>query len=210
MAQLCARHLAQQMQGEYDNSYNEQWGMKAVIGTAVHAYVENKNTDPAVLTETRLTIGDIPGYGTVTSTSDQFHIPSGTVGDLKTTERKKLDALKSAWLGQPSISEGTVQQHINQVMLYGLGFENAGYEVNRLQITYLCRDGGDLHKDIWTSPTIAYERERALYVFDRAKRLWAWLEAGNTWDVIPPTPDCFNCDQDKMNVPLKLRERKRD
>lgn len=195
MSNSCAKHLGLEMQGIKETEVHPKWGMKAVIGTAVHEFVERRNQNPDVLVETKLTLGEIPGYGTVGSTSDQFHIPTGTVGDLKTTEKKKLYDLQMAWKGLQSSAAYTVASHQNQVMLYGLGFENAGYDVNRLQIVYLCRDGGSPQDDIWPSPIIKYDRERALYIWDRAVRLWTWIQEGNNPETLDDTPGCFDCER---------------
>lgn len=196
MAKICPKHLGLDMVGEGgERGVHPIWGMKAVIGTACHEFVELRNQNPDVLVETRLELGEIEGYGVVKSTSDQFHIPSGTVGDLKTTEVSKLSNIKRAWEGEENFASATVSEHQNQVMLYGMGFENAGYEVKRLQITYLCRDGGSPEDHIWSSPIIQYDRERALHIWDRAARLWAWIQEGNDPGSLENTVGCFDCER---------------
>lgn len=204
MAQPCGRHLALKMKGmKSEHPQSQQWMMKAVIGTAVHEYVENMNNDPDVLVEVRVTLGEIPGYGVIKSTSDQFHVPSGTVGDLKTTETRKLPDIKAAWR---AIQYGTedeenfqwysVQSHINQMHLYGLGQENAGHTVNWLQITYVCRDGGSPVDHIWGSPPLRYDREWAQALWERSQNLWKWLQDGNDPYILEHTKGCFDCSQE--------------
>ena len=204
MSQPCARHLAFDMLGiNQEKEVHPVYGMKAVIGTAVHAYIENMNRDPDVLVEVRVTLGEIPGYGTVKSTSDQFHVPTGTVGDLKTTETKKLPDIQAAWRGVhrgyevDNFQSYAVQSHINQMHLYGLGQENAGYDVNWLQITYVCRDGGSPENHIWGSPPLRYDRDHALKVWNRAVDLWKWLQDGNDVNTLEHTKGCFPCKLEK-------------
>ena len=59
--------------------------MGAVIGTAIHAYLEERNLDAHALKEQHVTIGEIPGYGTVGSTTDLFleRVDNGRVVDWK-------------------------------------------------------------------------------------------------------------------------------
>lgn len=207
----CARCLAENLlDGSSDNAESPYW-LAPVIGTAVHALVENRGHNEEVLrslgvapdewlTEFRVTLGTIPGYGVVKSTSDGFHIPSGTVVDLKTTDRDKLGFIKRAILDPPSDYEVTkvaearfkVANYFRQTQLYGLGVENAGYNPRACALVFICRDG-KLDKDIWPY-TIPYDREEALRVLDRGAKLWGWLqEEGHTPDDLASAEYCYRC-----------------
>ncbi len=196
----CARCLAEQMlSGQESTLYGTQYWLGAVIGTAVHAYLDERNTDPNALKERKVTIGEIPGYGVVRSTSDLFHKPAHCVVDWKTTVRDKLVYIKRALTEEQHDLEATktaqmrhkVSGYVNQIMLYGLGMENEGETVERVALVFICRDGkGDA--DIWGWDT-EYDREHALKVFDRGARLWAWLQEGHTPDELPSAYHCWPC-----------------
>ena len=198
LSNMCSRCLADDMTSAGGSVSSPYW-LGATIGTAVHAYLDERNDDPDALKEFKVTIGEIEGYGVVRSTSDLFHIPSGTVCDWKTTVRDKLVYIKRALLEEQHDLEATktaamrhkVSGYVNQIMLYGLGMENAGYEVKRVSLGFVCRDGkGDA--DIWGWST-EYDREHALKVFDRGARLWAWLQEGHTPDELPSAYHCWAC-----------------
>lgn len=194
----CSRCLAEEMLGTAEN--NSPYFLGAVVGTAIHALVEDRGQDiDGWLPETKVTIGTIEGYGTVKGTSDGYHIPSGTVVDIKTTDREKLGFIKRAIIDPPSEYEVTkvaearfkVANYFRQTQLYGLGVENAGYEPQSCALVFICRDG-KIDKDIWAH-TIPYDREEALRVFDRAGRLFAWLQDGHTPEELASHPVCYRC-----------------
>lgn len=200
LANGCARCLAEDMLGVPDEG-SPYW-MGAVVGTAIHAYVERRGLEvgPEWLPETSVVVGKIPGYGTVKGTSDGYHVPSGTTVDLKTTSREKLVFIKRAILDEPSQYEVTkvaearfkVANYFRQTQLYGLGVSNAGYNPRACALVFICRDG-KLDKDIWPY-TIQYDREEALRVLDRGARLWGWLqEEGHTPQDLSSNPYCYRC-----------------
>lgn len=194
----CARCLAEDMVATGEQQQGPYW-LGAVIGTAVHNLLDARNEDPDCLPEQKVTLGTIPGYGVVRSTSDLFHIPSGKVVDYKTTTREKLGFIKRAIADEPYPLEVTkvaearykVGGYINQTMLYGLGMENAGYTVNRVGLVFICRDGL-LDKDIWGWDT-EYSRDRALAIWNRGVKLWAWLAEGHKPTELAGNSLCYRC-----------------
>lgn len=197
----CGRCLAEQMATgqESTNSESPYW-LGAVIGTAIHNMLEVRGTGiEGWIPESRVVLGDIDGYGKVKSTSDGFWLPGGEVVDFKTTTREKLKYIKRAIDEKPSEYEITkvsesrykVDTYRNQLLLYGLGQENAGHEVNTCTIVFVCRDGvGD--SDIWGT-SFPYDRERALTVWQRGVRLWAWLQEGHKPEELKSAQYCYTC-----------------
>ena len=198
MSDPCTYCLARAMQAG-GSAESNPWWLGARIGTAIHNDIDRVNNDPDTLGEVRVSLGTIPGYGEVKSTSDLFHVPSGNVVDFKTTTRDKVKFLKRAVQEEPSKYEvtdvtdarKTIQKYQNQTHLYGLGLENAGHKVNKCALVFICRDG-KTDADIW-GYTYPYNRELALGLFDRAARLWAWLEAGNDIETLNSAQGCFAC-----------------
>lgn len=207
----CARCLAEDLLNTSSDESSPYW-LGAVVGTAIHALVEDRGHNEDVLRsldvepgqwlpEFRVTLGTIPGYGVVKSTTDGFHISSGTVVDLKTSTREKLTFIKRAILDPPSDYEVTkvaearfkVANYFRQTQLYGLGVENAGYEPHACALVFICRDG-KMDRDIWTH-TIPYDREEALRVFNRGARLWAYLQDGHTPEELASAEYCYRCNR---------------
>lgn len=202
----CNRCLAEQLLGGQMSSNSESpWWFGAVEGTALHLYAETRGQDiPGWIPESKVVLGEFPGYGVIKSTSDGFYVPTGTVVDLKSTMREKLKYIKRAVYDEPNEYEVTkvtearlkVNTYRDQTFLYGLGQENAGRTVNNVALVFICRDGtGD--GDFW-GHTFPYDRERALLVLDRGARLWAWLEQGHKPDELKSHPGCYNCNQRRM------------
>lgn len=200
MSNGCTRCLAEQMVAGQQSVFGKYW-LGARIGTAIHLDLEVNNPDPInVQGETKVVIGHIEGYGDVGSTSDAFFVQEGVVGDWKTTTKDKLKFIKWAIRDEPSEYEVTkvgearakVASYQRQVWLYGKGLENAGHTVKSCAIVFICRDGLT-DDDIWEFE-FPYDRERADAVFDRAVRLWEWLQVeGNTPDMLESDKYCYTC-----------------
>lgn len=196
---LCTRCLGDDLLGLKPHGQSQHY-LGAVVGTAIHAMLEERGqNDPDTLTEFKLTLGELPGYGVIKSTMDLYHEPSGTVGDYKTTTKDKLVFIKRALLDEPDefeVSKVTdarfkVAGYINQALSYGRGMVLAGYDVKNVVLIFVCRDGsGD--KDVW-SYMIPYDQEQADKVWLRLERLWAWLQEGNDPRKLPSHASCYYC-----------------
>ena len=195
----CTRCLADDLLGidRPQGPYN----MGAKIGTAIHEFLENHNSDPTALKEHHVIIGEIPGYGTVGSTTDLYLPDEGLVIDFKTTDRDKLKWYKRANEEEPSdyeltsISEArvTIERYQRQAQLYALGLENEGYHPTAVQIVFICRDGKITDTDIYGLQAMEYDNEFAHAIFDRAAKLWAWLQEGNDPEQLPSHDHCYFC-----------------
>ena len=188
----CAGNSMQRPQGPYN--------MGAIVGTAIHDYLEKRNLDETALCEHRVTLGTIPGYGTIKSTTDLFLRETGTVVDFKTTTRNKLKNFIRAGETEPSDLEvtsvssarTTLERYFFQAQLYGMGMENAGETVNHVSIVFVCRDGQIVDRDVY-GLTRAYSRDTANMVFDRTARIYQWLQEGNDPSELPSRDDCYYC-----------------
>lgn len=184
ISNMCTRCLAEDMSGGGEDGPQRYW-MGAWHGTAMHERLEGlvPHWNPEALPENRVVLGEIKGYGAVKSTSDLY--VNGDVVDWKSTTRAKVVFNMRALETEPDSHEVTkvtearhkVEGYRNQLMLYGLGMENAGHEVKNIVVVFICRDGltdDDVH--VYSEP---YNRQRALDLMDRAQRVWDWLQAGN-------------------------------
>lgn len=199
----CAKCLAENMLGI---DYQSEYVMGAKIGTAIHEYIERQITQhyPTLVPERRVTIGEIPGYGFVTSTSDLYIPDEKRVCDWKTTTNSKAEKLcrdlaNAEWLLEnpdEAIEQGSGKalSYIIQTHLYAYGMEETyGDPVERITIGVIPRDArtlGDIRER-----TFPYYREVAIQAFERAKAIWAWLEEGGDPDDLAPVPGCFVCER---------------
>lgn len=199
ISQLCSRCLADDLLGiKHEQGF--AW-LGAVLGTALHNYLEHRaqKLHPEYLTEQRLILGDLKGYGTIKSTTDLYVPALKTAVDYKTTSKEKLKFIKGALSTEASeyeiskISEARYKTagYLNQLMAYGMGLTLAGYVVEWVSLAFVCRDAvGDA--DVWAFTT-EYDPEQAEVVWDRMVRLWAWLQAGNDPGDLTSDPRCWYC-----------------
>jgi hypothetical protein len=177
--------------------------MGAIVGTAIHEYLEKRNFDTTAHREMRVQLGRIEGYGPVHSTTDLYlpRVDGGMVVDFKTTDSTKLRNYQRADNTLPSAYEtdavrharSTIDRYFRQAQLYAMGVENAGFTPKDVAIVFLCRDGKMLDRDVWAPATRPYSRKIAELIFDRTARLWAWLQAGGDPDTIKSQDDCYYC-----------------
>lgn len=170
----------------YDPPPGNRWWLPAKIGTAVHAYVEDEVIKhyPDALVEQRVLIGELKDYGEIRSTTDLYIPSKKLVLDWKTTDRKKLAMYKIAAVTEPddldtdemSRARLTLTQYRGQLMSYGWGMVQAGYEVANVSAVFICRDGKE-DADIW-SWDMAYDQEYAEHIWNRLERIWEAVKNG--------------------------------
>lgn len=204
-SQPCPRCLAEQLLSKEPDTSDRPYWAGAVLGTATHAYIESRVREffPDWMPEKRLTLGELPGYGVIKSTSDLYVPEFKLAVDWKTTTKAKLVFIKEALKNEPNEFEISdiaqarykVVSYLNQLMSYGRGMVLAGYPVEWVGLGFVCRDAvGD--KDIWAH-VVPYDAEQADHVWDRLERLWAWLQAGNDPDTLPSAPGCYRCERER-------------
>lgn len=193
----CTYCLAvQMMHGE--RGLNRYW-LGARIGTAIHHELEQLVIEhrPETKPETRVVVGEVPGYGVIKGTAD-WSVP-GRVRDFKTTTRDKSIWLKRAHEEPPDdleVSKITdarfkLASYWNQTHLYAKGIEDAGEKVEWIDIIFINRDGKE-DRDVW-SISREYDRSIAEAVLARAARLWEYLQDGGDIESLNSARGCYTC-----------------
>lgn len=178
----CTRCLADDLlgvpreQGLYD--------MGAILGTAIHAYLEERNMDPAAFLEYKLGIGYIPGYGKVGSRLDLYRSDARQVIDLKTSTRDKMRLYQRIIengsedgfdTDQMETARYTLESYVRQVNVYAWALAQDGYPVETVSIVFVCRDGSVVDQDVWGFE-MPYNPSIAVKVWERTTYLWEWLQ----------------------------------
>ena len=202
LGDLCERCLAEKLLGVHQDEKTHP--LAPMIGTAFHLYLENVVGLKDYLKETRVTVGTIGGYGDISGTCDGFDISTGHVVDYKVLSKKKIKAFSSATFFDEhrnpeffsdSLTEGQLKKYFYQMMLYGLGMENAGYEVNYASLVLFPRDC-TVESIMLASHELCfkYNRQAALDVLERANQIFQW--ANKNWDHLEDLdshPGCYYC-----------------
>ncbi len=202
LGDLCERCLAEKLLGVHQEEKN--YPLAPMIGTAFHLYLENMVGLKDYLKETRVTVGTIEGYGDISGTADGFDTATGHVVDYKILSKKKIKAFSSATFFDEernpefysdSLTEAQLKKYYYQMQLYGLGMENAGYEVNHTSLILFPRDC-TVESVMSASHELCfkYNREAALNVLERANQIFKW--AINNWNILEELdshPGCYYC-----------------
>ena len=181
----CSKCLAETM--ATGANHQSEYNMGAVVGTAIHAYLEERNEDPHALKEYKGMIDVIPGYGEIRSTTDLYLADKRTVIDFKTTTRAKLDEYLRDW--DKENPNSTIDRYFRQAMLYAYMLEAP---VEQVALCFICRDGQIIDRDI-VAISMPYREEIAVNAMNRAKGIWKYLEDGGDWRELNSHDDCFIC-----------------
>ena len=86
----------------------------------------------------------------------------------------------------------TMQKYLGQLMSYGRGLILEGYEVERMTMVFIPRDGKKLSDieafDFW------YDQEYADLVWHRLEALWEYVAGGSPIEDLASAPGCFPCE----------------
>ena len=198
----CDYCLAQELlEGASDEDVEPEdrpYWLGAVLGTATHMLLEDR-VPKGCQAESRVTIGEIPGYGVVSGSTDLMRLKENQVVDWKTTSREKLKNLKLAFETKPSPYDPdpllrarfTHKKYIGQIMSYGWGWEQAGYKVDTVGFGFICRDGLT-DNDVWCKE-LDYDRAYAEQVWERVNRVWQALQDGRKLDSFLSKTACYSC-----------------
>ena len=202
LGDLCERCLAEKLLGVHVEE--KTYPLAPMIGTAFHLYLENTIGLKDYLKETRVTVGTIEGYGDISGTADGFDTATGHVVDYKVLSKKKIKAFSSATFFDEdrnpefysdSLTEGQLKKYYYQMMLYGLGMENAGYEVNHTSLILFPRDA--TIESVTTAThelCFKYNREAALAVLERSNEIFKWAnENQDNLGELDSHPGCYYC-----------------
>lgn len=202
LGDLCERCLAEKLLGVHVEE--KTYPLAPMIGTAFHLYLENTIGLEGYLKETRVTVGEIEGYGDISGTADGFDTATGHVVDYKVLSKKKIKAFSSATFFDEdrnpefysdSMTEGQIKKYYYQMMLYGLGMENAGYEVNHASLILFPRDC-TIESVMTASHELCfkYNRGAALNVLERANQIFKWsTENRDNLEELDSHPGCYYC-----------------
>jgi hypothetical protein len=192
----CDHCLAAALAG-WEKGGDDAW--LPLIGTAVHELLLTPEVYAGEwITEQRVTVGTV-GNEEVQGNADLFHVPSGTVVDLKIVGASTLNEARR---------HGSKLQYQRQIQLYGSGFQNAGYAVSTVIIAYLPRNSPHLSDAFFDVRD--YDPDIALATLDRAERLASAcytfelvsVKARDVFiDSLPRSPGCFDCARYPSIVP---------
>lgn len=193
----CTKHLAHDLVGTPEAEFKYWMGGK--IGTAIHSFLEAaiESSDDSLLdgaiVEQKIILGEIAGYGVVSSKPDLVLPNSNHLIDWKTTSRAKVKKLQNLVDGVKDDAESlyTLQKYVGQAQLYAWGLNNSGIKIDRLTLVFINRDG-TYENDIWTY-TFTYDEDVAIALWDRVNALWLELQNGEHPDNYPDDPHCFKC-----------------
>lgn len=179
--------LALKLPEQYpDIEHTEDFGLGAWLGTGMHSHIENTFDIPGAILEQKLTIGEIAGYGIITGSSDFFL--DGHVVDWKNPGKYSYDAMRLESLEKQNQIPKTVyraQQH-----LYGLGWENAGYEVKTVSLCVIPKMHNDPAKIKFYHEK--YNRKVAEAALKRLEMIWQYVQDGRLYE-LPMGDDCYRC-----------------
>lgn len=202
LGDLCECCLAEKLLGIHEEDRNHP--LAPMIGTAFHLYLENVIGLKGYLKETKVTVGAINGYGDISGTCDGFDVTTGHVVDYKVLSKKKIKAFSSATFfneqQEPefysdSRTELQLKKYYYQMMLYGLGMENAGYEVNYCSLVLFPRDC-TIESVLQASHELCfkYDRAAALAVLERANQIFQWADENRDHiGELDSHPGCYYC-----------------
>lgn len=182
VGQECDLRLAYRM-ADMPSVHNGGDPWPAIVGTSIHAWMEQAVTDFQAIHSTRRWLTELAVYPDtiVAGHTDLYDTQNFVVLDYKFPSPDNFKKMKA---------DGPSEQYITQVQLYGLGHERAGRRVDRVGIVALGRQGW--LKDLWTWTT-EYDREAALAaikrIYDLGERMIELgLPESDAWDQLPRTP----------------------
>nr|DAW15507.1 MAG TPA: Exonuclease [Caudoviricetes sp.] len=202
LGDLCEYCLAEKLLGIHKEDSNHS--LAPMIGTAFHLYLENVIGLKGYLKETKVTVGTIDGYGDISGTCDGFDTTTGHVVDYKVLSKKKIKAFSSATFFDEdrnpefysdSRTKLQLKKYFYQMMLYGLGIENSGHEVNYCSLILFPRDC-TIESVLQASHELCfkYNRQAALNVLERANQILKWADKNRDHlEDLDSHPGCYYC-----------------
>lgn len=193
----CTRHLAHALV-RTEQAPQKYW-LGGKIGTAVHGFLEAAIASSSdvlfadAIVEQKIILGDVAGYGTVSSKPDLVLPSHRLLLDWKTSSRPKVKKIQNFIDGikQDAASEYTVRKYLGQANLYAWGLNKAGTPIDTIGLVFINRDGTN-ENDIYVLP-VPYDEEFASGLWDRLLSIWQGLEAGGHPNDYPGHPECYKC-----------------
>lgn len=190
LGQTCEVCLARDLLGE---KVEIDSGLLPRYGTAFHYWMESRGEQfvrgpdgHQYVTEQRVYVGDIEGYGPVYGNLDLYY--NRGIIDYKLVGKQTRTTAKR---------NGPSQQYVYQVQCYGTGAVNEGLEVDTVGICFFPRDTGKI-KDIYLWEA-KYDPTYAEAALARASLLWNHVQR-NGYEGLESDPDCWTCKMLSYNV----------
>jgi hypothetical protein len=189
----CTHCLAAKILGVYaEPEFHDPWC--ATIGTATHKWLEL-----AALFENRYHNGTWCPETRVLPDNDL--LPKGGIADLY--DDVDHIVIDHKIVGLPQLrnykANGPGVRYRRQGHIYGLGFANAGLQVDHVAIAFWNRGGrlSDLY--VWSEP---YDAAYAQEALDRYRTLKQLCDTAGPaiLDSLPTDPDCYSCSRTKKEA----------
>lgn len=193
----CTRHLAHALVGT-EQSAQKYW-LGGKIGTSIHAFLESAiatSSEPTfsdAIVEHKIVLGDVDGYGVVSSKPDLVLPSHNLLVDWKTTSRVKIKKIQNHvdGLKQDAASEYTLSKYLGQANLYAWGLNKSGTKIDDIALVFINRDG-TYENDIYVLP-VPYDEDFAVALWDRLVSIWQGLQAGAHPNEYEAHPECYKC-----------------
>lgn len=196
----CEYHLASKLAGAEQPAF--KYWMGAKIGTAVHEFLEERipTSDfdlypefKSASIEQKIRLGNLEGYGEISSKPDLALVENQHLIDWKTSNRKKSKALQAVIYDGKEDPEShyTLKRYYAQVQVYAWGLNKNGTPIDGCSLVFINRDG-TYDPDVWTW-TFEYDEDFANGIWHRLERIWKELQSGKDLEEFPREEHCFNC-----------------
>lgn len=201
MGDPCARCLAFKMAG---SPIPQRETLFAWNGTSTHLHVEQrietlqarqnitdqiafaKQFFDGALTEVKVFVVEIPGYGKVSGHIDL--LTHDLVVDWKTIGMAKLKQWKQQ-LAKGQMPKG-LEKYIGQLTIYIGAARRLGYNVETGVLAFIPRDALT-PDDYWAYP-VRYDEQNEQKIITRVAAIYQYVKAGRHGE-IAADPDCFVC-----------------
>lgn len=189
----CARRLAYKIMREPKLTNSDP--LPSIIGTASHTWMQAacEKWNEHVGREDWLTELELPIAPGVTGHGDAYFAPRFTALDWKFPGTEPMRQYRN---------NGPSQVYRYQIHLYGLGWANLGYRVDKVGIAFFSRGGnleGRYGLHMWTedyNPAVAEEALQRYYGITELTALLNVEEHPENYALIPDSPDsCHHCPQ---------------
>ena len=173
-----------------------KWWLGARLGSAIHLALEVEEEKhiqqpenyrflalKGATIEEKIVLGEIAGYGVVSSKPDLVLVAENHLVDHKTSTKLKIKKYKL---------DGVPQAYIGQTQLYAWGLNKSGVKIDRISLNFICRDG-TTDDDIWVT-SFDYDEQVALDLWERLEGIYEYImrDPGNI-ENLASHEDCFAC-----------------
>lgn len=189
----CARRLAYKVMREPELTHSDP--LPSIVGTAAHKWMENacRLWNEKVGEEVWLVEQELPVGANIVGHCDAYHVPRHLVVDWKFPGTEPMKGYRK---------DGPSEVYRIQAHLYGLGWANLGYKVDKVGIAFFSRGGnleGRYGLHMWTedyNPAVAEEALQRYYGITELTALLNVEEHPENYALIPDSPDsCHHCPQ---------------